>query len=118
MDFLKKLYTEIPPLDGIRLLELSVFPVENCVKVSLALLRIPDWIPAKWKSIRGNAIKIELSFWCVNYSEIQMDSYAKNGNIAISKDAKGCLRICTTGPVNALLIAEAASVSNVRFIII
>lgn len=118
LDLLKKLYTEIPPLDGIRLVKLSVFPIENRIDVSFVLLHLPDWIPAKWKSMKGNAIKIELSFWCVNYSEIKMDSHVENSNIEISNDTKGCLRICITGPVNALVIAEAASVNNVKLTII
>lgn len=118
LDFLKKLYTEIPPLDGIRLVKLSVLPIENRIEVSFVLLQLPDWIPAKWKSMKGNAIKIELYFFCVNYSEIKMDRYVENGNIEISKDEEGCLRIYITGPVNALVIAEAATVDNVKLTII
>lgn len=116
VDFLKKLYIEIPTLDCVRLLEASVFPVEKRLIIRFALLQPPDWIPAKWKSKRGNAVKIELSFWCVSHSEIKMDSDIKSANIVISNDCEGCLKVCATGSVNVLAIAEVGAVSNIELI--
>ena len=114
--FLKKLYPQIPSVDLLRILSVTLSPIERKFCVSIAILQLPDKIPEKWKTKNGNAIKVDISFWVIQKAEVTSSVDTTCSEFSISKDSDNnlCIKICGGCYINA--IAEAGAISNIDVI--
>ena len=60
---ISELYSDVPSLESVHLIEVSLHRDGTRMSLKVALPRFPDKPPARWKAQGYNTVQVQLDFW-------------------------------------------------------
>ena len=117
-EFIKKIYSELPDLLNVWVPNVSIFPSEKKLEMTLVIRQSPDWLPPKWKVQKGNAIKLKLTFWGICDLDANYSSGERCCNIELCNTSGNDIFVQISGAIQMQFSAEAGSVTDVEYVLL
>lgn len=112
IQFLHRLYNDIPNLKGIILHDLCVYEQGDKVTILFELPRLPDKMPIKWEKNKYNTIICKIDFYNVLKFSVFINNKLRISNIDLEKDVEKII-IKIDGSINALIEAKYAMIQKI-----
>lgn len=114
VEFLLKLYNDIPNLNNIQVNKIEISEEGNKITIIFNMPRFVDNIPEKWKKSKFNVVELECDFIVISKFHIEFNNVNFRSNIFIERSNSNKLIIKIEGGINCSFISEYAIIQKVR----
>lgn len=114
VEFLLKLYNDIPNLNNIQVNKIEISEEGNKITIIFNMPRFVDNIPEKWKKSKFNVVELECDFIVISKFHIEFNNVNFRSNIFIERNNSNKLIIKIEGGINCSFISEYAIIQKVR----